>query len=300
MKILEMDKVIYDFMNDMKSVMEVSQGEVFKVRTMDCFSNKLSENSSTLGSLGAHDLNPATGPIHIEGAEVGDILKVKIHDIVLNQEGITGTMSDSGIFNDIEVKPVIRKLKIVNGKMDFQGISLSVDPMIGVLGVAPSIENGNWPTETPHKHGGNMDNKMIRKGSIVYFPVNVEGGLLALGDLHALMGDGELSLGVEIAGTVTLECEVIKNKKIEWPLVENISGTMIVASAEDLNKASYLAAEEGVRLLKNLFELSFEDAYTLGSLMLDLQICQAVNDNHTVRGFIPKTLCTTEELLKKL
>lgn len=300
MKVLEADKVIYDFTSDMKEIIRVKQGEVFKVKTMDCFSNKVSEDNNSLGSLGAHDLNPATGPIYIEGAEKGDILKVKVHDIVVNEEGITGTMSDSGIFDDIEVDSVIRKLKIIDGKMNFQGVSLEIDPMIGVIGLAPSLEDGNWPTETPYKHGGNMDNKMIRRGSTVYLPVNIEGGLLALGDLHALMADGEISLGVEIGGVVTLECEVIKNKKIQWPLVEDYLGTMVVASAENLNKASYLAAKEGVRLLQSCFNLSFEDAYALGSLVLNLQICQAVNDHHTVRAFVSKKICTTEELLKNI
>ena len=77
--------------------------------------------------------------------------------------------------------------------------------MIGVIGVAPEGEPVNCGT--PGSHGGNMDNTAITTGATLYFPVAVEGALFGCGDMHAAMGDGEISVsGAEVAGwaTVTL------------------------------------------------------------------------------------------------
>ena len=64
--------------------------------------------------------------------------------------------------------------------------------MIGVIGVAPAGES--VPCGTPGDHGGNMDTIGIREGAILRLPVFVKGAYLGLGDLHAAMGDGEVSV----------------------------------------------------------------------------------------------------------
>src|SRR5699024_2115848 len=89
------------------------------------------------------------------------------------------------------------------------GIKIPVRPMIGTIGVAPSKE----PVSTlyPGDHGGNMDLNEIHIGSIVYLPVFVRGALLSLGDIHASMGDGEVTgTGVEIGATIHTQIELIK------------------------------------------------------------------------------------------
>lgn len=300
MKIVSTDKLVYNFTNDMVANVVVENGEVFKVETLDCFSNKVSSDATTLGSITSHDLNPATGPIFVKDAEPGDILEVKILDIQVASKGITGTLSDSGILEDVPTKSIIKSLEVVDGLVDFNGLRLPIDPMIGVIGLAPRKEDGDWPTETPWKHGGNMDTKSIRKNSTVYLPVNVSGAMLAMGDCHALMADGEMSLGLEIASTITLEVNVIKNKTINWPLVETPTSTMVIASGENLNQASYYASEEAIRILEEALGFDFEDAYTLASLVVDLKISQAVNDYHTVRAAIPKTILSAEQIIGSL
>jgi amidase len=84
----------------------------------------------------------------------------------------------------------------------FNELKIELNPMIGVIGVAPleNISNGE-----PGPHGGNMDNKLISEGTVLYLPVFVEGALFGLGDLHAAMGDGEVNVtGIEIGGKVTV------------------------------------------------------------------------------------------------
>ena len=75
--------------------------------------------------------------------------------------------------------------------------------MVGVIGTAP--RRGEESTLTAKDHGGNMDCTSIAPGAVLYLPVNVPGALLAMGDLHAIMGDGECgNCGVEIGGRVTV------------------------------------------------------------------------------------------------
>src|SRR6185437_13220666 len=92
---------------------------------------------------------------------------------------------------------------------------------------------------TPDKHGGNMDSKVIREGTTLYLPVNVPGALLALGDLHAAMGDGEVAVcGVEIAGEVTVTVEVIKGQAWKLPLAQTADAVYTIASEKLLDDAA--------------------------------------------------------------
>lgn len=171
--------------------------------------------------------------------------------------------------------------------------------MIGVIGVASAGEDGEWPTNSPWKHGGNMDTTDVRAGSTLYFPVNQKGALLALGDCHAVMGDGEICFtGLEIPAEVTLEVKLIKNKTIEWPLIETDKYTMIVASGDDLEDALYTASDQAVKLLKDSLGLEWEDAYILTSISVDMKISQVVNPKKTIRAAIPKYIISTEKLIR--
>lgn len=81
--------------------------------------------------------------------------------------------------------------------------------MIGVIGTAPEADSVS--TMIPMDHGGNMDCTAAAPGSVLYLPVNVPGALLAMGDLHAIMGEGECgNCGVEIGGRVTVRVSLLK------------------------------------------------------------------------------------------
>ena len=59
--------------------------------------------------------------------------------------------------------------------------------------------------------GGNLDNTRVSKGTTMYYPVQVEGGLLSMGDAHAAQGDSELDgTGVETSVTGKFKISVIK------------------------------------------------------------------------------------------
>ena len=144
----------------------------------------------------------------VEGAQTGDILKVEIIRIETADKGVMIDGPGEGVLKDIIKKPSTRIFEIGDGYVRFNDrLSFPVKPMIGVIGTAPAGKG--IPTGTPGPHGGNMDCKKITEGATVYLPVNTEGALLAMGDLHAVMGDGEVGVcGVETAGRVTVKVTV--------------------------------------------------------------------------------------------
>lgn len=146
-----------------------------------------------------------------------------------------------------------------------------------------------------------MDTKDIKAGSTLYFPVNQAGALLALGDCHAIMGDGEICFtGLEIPAQVMLKIDLIKNRSIKWPLVETDEYTMVIASGDDLEEAVYEATNQAVNHIKSGLEMEWEDAYILASLTVDLKISQVVDPKMTVRAAIPKYIIPTEKLIGSL
>lgn len=128
------------------------------------------------------------------------------------------TLPDTGpLFEEAGLRT--KEILIEDGHIVFNDVRLPIDPMVGVIGVAPKREA--VICGFPGAHGGNMDCNKINKCSRLFFPVNVDGALLQLGDLHARMGDGEISgSGVEIPGEVEVKVDVIKDLHIEWPILE--------------------------------------------------------------------------------
>jgi len=134
-----------------------------------------------------------------------------------------------------------------------------------------------------------MDTKLVTAGSRVYFPVAVEGAGLAVGDLHACMGDGELSgTGIEIAGRMCLKTTVYRDRPIERPVIETIDSLYFLASRPTLEESIRIATNDTVQFLMKKLKLNFPDAYRLLSATCDLQICEVVDENVTVRIHCPK------------
>lgn len=301
MKIIPGDKVIYKFTPDMDHVETISPKDTIRVDTNDCFFQQIFSEDQVINEIDYERLNPATGPIYVQGAEPGDLLKVKILSIDVEGKGVAAVVPGEGVLGDQVSKSIIRVLDIQDNHALFQGIKIPIEPMIGVIGVAPDKADGEWATESPWKHGGNMDTKDIKAGSTLYFPVNQNGALLALGDCHAAMGDGEICFtGLEVPAKVSLEIDLIKDKKIKWPLLGTNEYTMVIASGDNLEEAIYQATSQTVDSLKNSLEIEWEDAYILASLCVDLRISQVVDPKMTVRTAIPKHIVSTEKIIDSL
>lgn len=108
-----------------------------------------------------------------------------------------GTMiagADLGAVAEHMTYPQITIIRIqVDEAVSSLELRLPVRPMIGVVGTAPAPITGDIPDGTPGTHGGNVDCKLIGSGATLYLPVFVERANLAMGDLHAVMADGEVA-----------------------------------------------------------------------------------------------------------
>lgn len=302
MKVIKGCDVVYGFSFDMEEKYRVSPGEEFVVETNDCFYQQIQSEDELIENLDHGAFNPATGPIYVEGAEAGDVLKVKIKKIEVDSKGCSLTIPDAGFLPDRVTKALTKIIEIKDGFAIFSDeIKIPIRPMIGVIGVATRKEDGMIATDTPYRHGGNMDTTDITAGTNLYLPVAAPGAMLALGDLHAVMGDGEVCVtGLEIPGRVTLEVEIIKNREISWPILETKDSIQVIASDPDLERASKLALEEMIRILEKAYDLSFEEAYILSSLGVDMKISQLVNPKKTARAAISKDILDSKLLFENI
>ena len=285
---LDDSKTLFSFDKDLKPVLKVPSGETVRIRTKDCFGNQLQGPEDQLSEIDWEAINPATGPINVEGAVAGGTLKVHIDNIELDAQTSSCTGKDEGVCGDRFSDWATHFCKVEDGKVVWdERLSIPVAPMIGVIGVAPEGEPVNCGT--PGKHGGNMDNTAIAAGATLYFPVAVDGALFGCGDMHAVMGDGEVSVsGAEVAGYATVTLTALPELSVPNPLIENDTHFGIIVSAESLDKAAELAVQQMVDLLASCTNESEADLVMLLSLVADVRVCQMVDPEKTVRFMVPK------------
>ncbi|MDO5415421.1 MAG: acetamidase/formamidase family protein [Bacillota bacterium] len=282
------DKVVFDFCKDNTPIAAIDVPATIEVATKDCFSNQLREPGDTLDALDWDATNPVTGPIFINGAQPGDTLKVIIDKIDVDAKGTVCAIEGEGTIGHKVVGSHSKIVPVKDGFAEFSDdIKIPIKPMIGVIGVAPA--EGSINSGTPGKHGGNMDNIMVCEEAVLYLPVAVEGGLLALGDVHAVMGDGEVGVtGLEIPADVTLTVEIIKGQAPEYPILENDEVFSVIVSKETVDEAAEAASELMLEFLEPRMDMKTEEIVMLMSLVGNVDICQIVDPLKTVRFVFPK------------
>ena len=288
MKIINNDTTVYAMDANAKPVAEVAAGEIVVFETIDAFGNQIKSEEDLFESADWSTVNPATGPLAIKNAKPGDVLVVDILDIEVGSTGVMVTVPKLGALGHIIKESESKIIKIENGFAQFnEDIYLPLNPMIGVIGTAPVGEP--VPNGTPCEHGGNMDSKVVKKGSRVYLPVNVSGGLLAMGDLHAVMGDGEVVIcGIEVAGTVIVKVNLLKGKTLESPIVESEDHWYIIGSKPDMDQAVRYTLDQTYEFLRARLPLTNNEICMLMSIVGDLQFSQIVDPQITCRMAISK------------
>jgi amidase len=147
-------------------------------------------------------------------------------------------------------------------------------PMVGVVGVATAGET--LPNGLAGQHGGNLDDHLHGPGARIYFPVRQPGGMFAVGDMHASMGDGEVCFtGVEIAGAVTMRFDLLKRKQATWPVTELPDRWIPHATADGFPEALDLVTEEAAQMLVDQWGFTIEDAFIFLSVACDAGVAQA-------------------------
>ena len=283
------DHSVFSLSTEAAPVARIHPGDGLILETADCFSGQVRSASDGPGGVDWSHINPATGPVYVEGAEPGDVLSVYIEKIEVAPQGVMAVSDGFGVLRQRFTGMSFQIVPIAGGAARVSGADVPVRPMIGVIGVAPAGEP--VPCGSPGAHGGNMDTRLIGEGATLYLPIFAPGGLLAAGDLHAAMGDGEIcGTGIEVAGAVTLRIDVRRDLRIENPIVETADVVATIASAATLDEAADLATRDMADLLWSRLGLSAADATMLMSAGGQLQVSQIVDPLKTARFALPKAL----------
>ncbi|MBS3182419.1 acetamidase/formamidase family protein [Leucobacter sp. Marseille-Q4368] len=271
-------------------VAEVALGEVFECETADCYGGQMGSETVLRPEIDMAQFNRATGPVRIAGVEVGDAIRIDVHAIDIADHGVMALSPGLGVLGDRVHQADTRIVPFTDGNAWITpDTPVRIAPMIGVLGVAPAGEaiGSSWPGA----HGGNLDTRVLQAGSSLLLRAAHPGALLAVGDLHAVQGDGELGgTGVEVAGRVRLSVERVAYAG-RLPAVRHAEGLSILASAGTLDEAVRLGFSEVVSLIEAWRGLSWADAYRTSSVIVRAEVSQMVNPLATVRVTIPREWC---------
>jgi amidase len=282
-------------------IARVLPGETFQVETLDAFENKIDSPDADLEKvLQLPYVNPCTGPIYIEGAEKGDTLAVTILDIKMTREyGVSCILPEFGglcgtIFTRVLNPPLPPRILLhpINGdevihdeRLDIPNIPL--EPFYGTMGTAPEVEAVS--SLSPGFHGGNMDAADLCPGNTVYFPVQVRGALLHLGDGHAAQGDAEIcGVAVEVPTLGTFTVNLIKNQAISTPRVENDEYIMSIGSAKPMEDAARIAFYDLILWLERDYGFDRIAAYQLCSQVAKVRLANMVDVLYTIVAKYPK------------
>lgn len=268
--------------NEPAARVQLSGPQKLIFQTVDCYGGKIKPGGRIKDIDTAH-LNPATGPVYLEGAHPGDVLEIHIDKIECQSPGLSFCEAGGGLLAEESRVEELRFYEFDDETIDFgNGIRLPQNPMIGVIGVA--AKDTPVPNAVPGDHGGNMDTTMIKEGAVLYLPVFHEGALLAVGDLHAAMGDGEAFFeGVEVAGEVELTVALKKDMRIDIPFVKADGRLATIATEKTIDGALKKAMSKLVHFVEENTALSFTDAAYICGFYGDLEISQVVDPLMTAR-----------------
>jgi acetamidase/formamidase len=244
-----------------------------------------------------------SGPVFVRGAEPGDTLQIDVGEMVPHDWGYgvhrPGRSRISGILGGQpdDVGEFWHRHFFLDRSRNVYpvrpGIAVPLAPFMGIYAVAPD-DDGPVPTAHPGPHGGNMDCKELGPGSTVYLPVFVAGALFSVGDGHAAQGDGELDGAAIETGMdrLVLRLTVRKDLPIDRPCAETATHLLFLGFDEDLDQAALIATRDVMRFLCQRHGLSWDDAYNLASIAVDLRVTQVVDGLKGIHAMLPKALFT--------
>jgi acetamidase/formamidase len=277
-----------------------------------------------------------TGPVAVAEARPGDVLEVRILKITLDADFACngfgrgrGFLPDDYPYAKSKIIPLDRKKMVANFA---PGITIPLHPFFGSMGVAPPEAAGKWNSAPPWIHGGNMDNKELTAGSVVFYPVWAPGALFEAGDGHAGQGNGEVDItALETFLTGTFQFIVHKGNALaaplpsepptpvpnpgspvsphansvrstmSWPRAETPTQYIAMGFDEDLKTATEIAVRNMIGFLSDPAQaeahtafapLTRDDAYALVSTACDVDITQLVDTKSGVHVMCPKALFT--------
>lgn len=291
--------------NSFEPILTIAPGEVIEFETTDSSGGQLTADSglADLIKLDFSKVNPVTGPVYVDGAEPGDILKISLMEYKPSGWGWTANIPGFGLLADEFSEPALKIWDYDSQSLApavFNSIArVPLKPFAGTIGVAPA-EKGTHSVVPPRRVGGNMDIRDLAAGSELYLPVEVTGALLSIGDTHACQGDGEVcGTAVESPMDVVARLDLIKQKPLANPRYSTPGPVSRHLDAKgydvttgvgpDLMTGAKQAVAEMIELLGVQHGLSAVDSYMLCSVCGDLRISEIVDmPNWLVSFYFPR------------
>jgi acetamidase/formamidase len=242
-------------------------------------------------------IHALTGPIFVDGAEPGDVLRVDVVEVAHKGWGWSSVINGLGFLKDRFREPYLFHWELDGAvSRSLEPATVPLRPFCGVMGVAPA-EDGEFRTRPPGIFGGNMDVRELSSGATLYLPVLNSGALFSTGDAHAAQGDGEVCInGIECPADVTLRFSLHKLKPLTGPMIESTAAHVedteawiVVESASDAVIAARAATSRIIDFLMARWGFSDVHAYLLCSVAMNLRLSQVVNEPmYTVSAAMPK------------
>jgi len=293
--------------NARSPVLRIAPGTSVEFEVVDASGGQLSAKSTVaeVAGLDFGKVNPVTGPVHVDGAEPGDALKVTIESFAPSGWGWTAVIPGFGLLADQFTEPALNIWRYDAAKLGpaayGPGGRVPLKPFCGTIGVAPA-EKGLHSIVPPRRVGGNMDIRDLAAGTELYLPVEVAGALFSVGDTHAAQGDGEIcGTAIESPMNVALTFDLVKRADLPFPRFEtpgpvtrHLDGKgyfVTTGIGADLMEGARAAVMRMVEEISTAQGISAAEAYMLCSVCADLRISEIVDQpNWVVSFYFPKVV----------
>ena len=291
--------------NAFPPALRVAPGESVEFTVQDAAGGQITQSSGrdAIAAMDFGKINPVTGPVYIDGAEPGDVLKVTLLSFNPSGWGWTANIPGFGLLADEFREPALHiwryDPKTLQPALFGNWGAVPLKPFTGTIGVAPA-ESGLHSIVPPRRVGGNMDVRDIAEGTELYLPIEVAGALFSVGDTHAAQGDGEVcGTAIESPMSVALKFELIKRTPLAFPrfttpgpVTRHLDARgyeVTTGIGPDLMEAARAAVRSMVDLLSKRHGMPAIDAYMLCSVCGDLRISEIVDlPNWTISFYFPR------------
>ncbi|MDP8930788.1 MAG: acetamidase/formamidase family protein [Actinomycetota bacterium] len=264
-----------------------------------------------------------TGPVAIEGAQPGDVLKVEVLELqprvpygVISSRHGKGALP--GEFPENEgpdpgasaerpelFRNVSKFTPLEESNGQWYGILLNergeeirfpINPFMGIMGTAPDTTEGVHSVP-PAEYGGNLDINDLVAGTTLYLPIQVAGALFYTGDPHFAQGDGEVALtALEAPIRATFRLTLLEAgdpaipaaRTLTQPFGETPEYWLPIGLNEDLDEAMEDAVRQGIRFLNEKLAVDRATALAYMSAATDFEVSQVVDRTKGVHALIRK------------
>ncbi|MFA6555690.1 MAG: acetamidase/formamidase family protein, partial [Candidatus Obscuribacterales bacterium] len=263
------------------------------------------------------------GPVAVEGAQPGDVLKVDMISLVPRVPyGIVGNRHGKGalpgefpqndgpkpgaskehpelygnVFTFVPIKNVDGKMCGVVRSASGKEVRFPIQPFMGTMGVAPDTTN-KVNSIPPSSYGGNLDLKDLVVDSSLYLPIELAGGMFFIGDPHFNQGDGEVALtALEASLRTKLRLTLLKagdpaipgKGPFKEPFAETPDYWIPIGLDPDLNVAMKKTVRASIKFLVDKMGMDAASAMAYLSAATDFEISQVVDETKGCHAHIRK------------